>query len=318
MMKFRFFLPVVVLLFVVPSLFAQTKVGTAGEQFLKIGVSARVAGMGEAFVAIADDPSAIFYNPAGLSKLKRIEVLANHTALPAEIKYDFAGLVYPLPGFGGVLGAHGMALWMDDMEETEPLAAGDHWTGRYFTTKIYAGGLTYARDLTDKFSIGITVRYIEDRLADYKEDWLDEKANGLGGDVGTLYDTHFKSFKVGMSITNFGPDMKFIKESYPLPMNFKVGISFQPIYTTDHRLLIDMEGAHPNDNEERAIVGGEYTFRDLFSVRGGFKINYDTERFSVGTGFKVPAGPVKIKVDYAYTDWHYLSSMQRFSLGFLF
>lgn len=293
------------------SALGQSKVGTAGEQFLKVGVSARAMGMAEAFVAVANDASALFYNPAGLARLSEMEFLATHTRFPAGINHEFAGFVYPVSKSAGTWGISFIALTMDDMMRTVPLAAGDHWDGTYFSASSYAGGITYSRSLTTKFSTGVTLKLIRDALDD-------RHSTGIAGDVGTLYDLGFRKTRVGMAITNFGPDMKFIKESFPLPMNFKFGVSMVPYETRLHRVTLDLEGSHPNDNEERAIFGGEYAFRNMFFLRAGRKIKYDTETWSLGAGFAIPTRWARVEADYSYTDEGWLQQAHRGTLRLVF
>lgn len=289
-------------------LYGQSKVGTAGAQFLEIAPSARVAGMGEAFVAIADDASALFYNPAGLAWLPKNELLANGTQYPADINLYYAGFVRPIPKYG-VLGGSFTALGMDDMPVTTPFYPDS--TGEYFTCAEYALQLTYSRMLTERFATGVTIRYIQSYLEE-------EGASGIAGDVGTLYDTRFKTIKMGMSISNFGPDLTYLKESFPLPMNFKVGLSFAPIYDEKNLLVMCIEGQHPNHNVEQAAIGGEYSYRNTFFVRAGYKIKYDAETWSAGVGFKIPVGPREIKLDAAYTDFGFLNDIKRISFGMAF
>jgi hypothetical protein len=293
------------------SVLGQSKVGTAGEQFLKVGVSARAMGMGEAFVAVANDASALFYNPGGVARLSHRELLATHTQLPAGIYHEFAGFVYPVSKSAGTWGVSFVALTMDDMKRTVPLAAGDHWDGPWFSAASYAGGITYSRSLTHKFSAGVTLKMIRDALDD-------KRTMGIGGDIGTLYDLGSRKTQVGMAITNFGPDMKFIKESFPLPMDFKVGFSMVPYETKLHRVTVDLEGSHPNDNEERAILGAEYAFRDLFFLRAGRKIKYDTEHWSLGVGIALPTRWVRAELNYSYTDWGWLTQVHRGTLRLVF
>lgn len=296
-------------LFLPSLLFAQSKVGTAGMQFLKIGSSARAVGMGEAFVAVANDGASLFYNPAGAAWLDKPAILFSYTVLPAGIKHNFLSLIYPRGG--GVWGLSSVALTTDDMERMVPYAPDDHWDGTYFSCSDYSLALSHSRKLTDRFSTGVTIKYIRERLEN-------EKVSGVGFDIGTFYDTEFKTIKMGMCLSNFGPDLKYFTETFPLPMNFKVGFSITPMNSQKHHLVVDLEGQHPNDNEERAIIGAEYTFNKLLSLRIGYKINYNTERYSIGTGLNLPLGGRQLRFNYAYTDWHYLTRMQRFSLEFVF
>jgi hypothetical protein len=83
---------------------AQAKVGTTGCQFLELGVSARSMGMADAFTAVANDVSAVYYNPAGLTSLWGREAMATYISLPADINYGFLAIGFPLESVGGVLG----------------------------------------------------------------------------------------------------------------------------------------------------------------------------------------------------------------------
>ena len=304
---------VLVLLCLPISVLGQSKVGTAGMVFLDIAPSARVAGMGGAFVAIANDASALYYNPAGVAWLNSKQFVATHTNYPADIKHDYLAYVHPISPLMGVIGISATVLWMDDMKVMSTTRAGTegNWTGEYFTYTDYVGQITYSKKLTEKFSTGINLKVIRS-FAELEE------LMTIAGDVGTLYDTQYKSLKIGMCISNFGPDLKYIRESFPLPMNFKVGISAVPYHEPPHRLIVDFEGSHPNHNEEQAMLGGEYSFSDLFFLRAGYKFNYDAETWAAGAGFKFKVSSIGLNLDYGYTDFGFLTQMHRVSLGMSF
>jgi len=121
-----------------------------------------------------------------------------------------------------------------------------------------------------------------------------------------------------MVISNFGPDMRFIKEEYPLPINFKFGGAINFIESEYHRATLSMEGSHPSDNLEKYSTGIEYTFRDMFSLRMGQKFQLDAGGFSAGAGVLLPISDWNIRMDYAYFDFGVLESVHRFTLGMSF
>jgi hypothetical protein len=304
----------VVLLLALPiSGFGQSKVGTAGMTFLDIAPSARAAGMGGAFVAIANDASALYYNPAGAAWLQGKEIVASHTAYVADISHEYLAYAHPISPIIGVLGFSATMLWMDEMKVMVPTRGGanGNWTGEYFTYTDYAAQATYAKKLTEKFSTGVNLKFI----SSFAED---EQVTSIAGDVGTLYDTRYKSLKIGMCIANFGPDLKYIKESFPLPMVFRVGVSATPYDSPPHKLVVDAEGSHPNHNEEQAIVGGEYSFNDVLFLRAGHKFNYDAETWSAGAGFKFKVGNTGLTLDYGFSDYTHLTQLHRATLGIRF
>ncbi|MCX6830560.1 MAG: PorV/PorQ family protein, partial [candidate division Zixibacteria bacterium] len=240
-----------VLLLLPGVLLGQAKVGTAGAQFLKLGVGARANGMGDAFVAVSNDATAMYYNPAGLTQLYDREVIFTHVDYPAEISYEFVGLAYPLYRVGGVLGFGFYMLNGGSFDETTheyPLG-----TGRTFGAREYAATMSYGRNLTDRFSVGLTLKFIDEL---YEE----ERSSGWAADVGTNYDTGFRNFKISMVITNFGPDMTFVREGYPLPINFKFGGAINVLDGAKHKGVFALEAMHPSDNLEKYNAGFEYGY----------------------------------------------------------
>lgn len=308
-MRVRIYLLFLVLLLLPGVLYGQAKVATAGAQFLEIGVSARAVGMGEAFVAIADDATAIYYNPAGLTQLYEKEVVFTHIDYAADINFEFGGFAYPLWSIGGVLGIGVYMLDAGDIDETtyeHPTG-----TGRIFGAKEYAMSLSYARSLTDHFSVGVTAKLIDQLYEDLR-------ATGWAFDVGTTYDTGFRGFRISMMISNFGPDMTFITEGHPLPINFKFGGSINVLESDLHRATFALEGSHPSDNLEKYSGGIEYTFKDMFSLRMGQKFQVDAGGFSAGAGVLLPVSDWRIRLDYGYFDFGELESVHRFTMGFSF
>jgi len=290
-------------------LHAQAKVGTTGAQFLELGVSARSMGMAEAFVAVADDISSVYYNPAGLTYLYTKEASFTYISLPADVSYGFAGLGLPLESIGGILGIGMYGLFSGDMDVTDPNRIP---TGQTFSWNDVALSVSYGRYLTDRFSIGLSVKYIGEFSHDYS-------ANGWSADVGTLYNTGFRGFKIGMAITNFGPDMKFIRNAYPLPINFKFGGSINVIEGLDHMLVFAAEGSHPSDNLEKYNSGLEYIFQDRFMLRTGWRFNYDVDGFVAGGGILLPFGEDReLRFDYAFQDFGVLTEVHRFTMSIAF
>ncbi|MEK9138258.1 MAG: PorV/PorQ family protein, partial [Bacteroidota bacterium] len=180
----------------VPNLGGQ-RTGISAFQFLKLGVGARGVAMGESFVAVANDVSALYWNPAGLTQFKEDQAMASHTEYVVDIKHDFFGIVYHITDQDAV-GASFSSLYMKDMEittEAQPFG-----TGRYFTFGDIAVGLTYSKRMTDQFSFGATVKYVEETL-----DVL--KMRSVMVDLGTFYWTGLGSTRFAVVISNFGADV---------------------------------------------------------------------------------------------------------------
>jgi hypothetical protein len=291
-------------------LFGQAKVGTAGAKFLDIGISARAVGMAEAYSAIANDVSAVYYNPAGLTQMFSREIMFTHINYPAGINFEFAAFAIPVEALAGVLGVGIYNLNTGDIPLTT--YGYPNGTGEYFAASDLAVTVSYARSLTEHFSLGGTFKYVG-------EYYDNESSHGWAADVGTLYDTGYRGFRIAMSIVNFGPDMKMVQQNYPLPINFKFGSSFNFIENPDHLAVFALEGAHPSDNLEQYNAGIEYWYLDKFSVRVGNRFNYDSDGFTAGAGIKWPLGEnSELRVDYGYQDFGFLREIHRFSLAMAF
>lgn len=309
MRKLLFGMVILILLVSPEWAWGQAKVGTAGAQFLELGVSARAIGMGDAFLSICNDASAVYYNPAGLTQLMDRQALFTHVSYPADINYEFVALAYPTPSFGGVWGLSFTMVNAGDMPFNQ-YRQGLHPTQTY-SAKEYALGLSYARNLTDRFMVGGTLKIID-------EFYDTERATGWAADMGTLYDTGFKGFRIGMMISNFGPDLTFIKESHPLPMNFKFGGVIDLLRREDHTAVLAAEGSHPNDNMEKFNAGVEYWYRDMFSLRLGNHFEYDAGGISAGGGMRLSVSDRELSFDYGYHDMGHLDVTHRFSVGIVF
>ena len=294
------------------SAYGQAKVGTTGAQFLELEVSSRAMGMGGAFTAVSDDISAVYYNPAGLTALYGREAAFTYIAMPADVGYGFGAIGLPLESIGGFLGISAYALSSGQIVERTWERGTLEGTGRTFGYNDFALGVSYGRYLTDRFSVGFTVKFVRESTHEYS-------TTGWSADVGTMYDTGFRGFKIGMVITNFGPDLKFIQNSYPLPINFKFGGSINVLDGVDHVVTFAAEGSHPSDNLEKYNSGLEYTYRNMVSLRVGGRFNYDIDGFTAGGGIKLPFGEDReIRVDYAFQDYGILTEVHRFTLAMAF
>ena len=308
-MYLRSFLILVMTVCFAGSLLAQegNKGGRAGAQYLKIGVAAQAAAMGEAYVAVGNDVSACFYNPSGLTKLKASQAMFSNISWPADISYNFVALALPVQSLGGAIAVQAAALSTDDMIVRTPLRP--EGTGQTFRAADYYVGLSYARDLTDHFTFGVTVKGLMEQAYGIS-------ATGWAVDLASMYYTGFESFRFGWNLSNFGPDMKFIDEAYALPVLITFGVAAEVFDNDFHRLTLAAQANRPNDNAERGSIGAEYCLRDILSLRIGYKINYDVEKLSLGAGVKVDLEPLgKIWFDYAYSDLTFLLRAHRITVG---
>jgi len=284
------------------------KVGTFDGQFLKIPIGARATAMGGSFVAVADDASAVFWNPAGIARFSGNIVAVHHVEWVADINLTQGTYIFHLGFLPGMLAINARSLYMSNMDRTTVYHPdGD---GTKFDAGYSSFGLTYARSLTDKFSLGVTASLIHAGLDDLS-------SNAMSFDIGTLYDTGFRSLKVGMEIANMGTELSYIDNARAskLPILFRVGASMDLMQRADNRVMITGEFSHPPDNKERLNAGAEYAFKNFFFLRGGYNFGYDIESFSAGAGINFPTSlSSETHFDYSYTDLSDLSGAHRFSL----
>lgn len=286
------------------------KVGTIGGQFLKIGVGARATGMGSAFVSVANDASAIYWNPAGVARLQKNIISLNHTAWIADVSMTQAAYIFHVGFFPGTFAVNARSLYMDAQPVRTVFRPDGE--GKTFDNGDVAFGVTYARSLTDKFSVGLSANYVQSTLATYK-------SSAYVFDFGTLYDTGYRSLKIGMSIQNLGSDMTFIDDTVKMPAVFRVGMSMNLYEDANNRILSAAEFSHPPDNNERANWGIEYGFKEFFFVRAGYLFRYDLERYTAGVGFKIPSSlNSEATADYSYTSLKDLGGIHRVSIDFRF
>jgi opacity protein-like surface antigen len=311
-----------------------SRVGTVGAQFLKIGMGARYVAMGEASIACVNDAYAMYWNPAALTEITGSNLSLTNVDWILDVQLNHASFGKSLDPYSA-FGVSITALTMGNMEITtveEP-----EGTGETFTSSSYALTLGYARRLTDRFSAGVSGKYIWEGISE-------ERASGFAFDFGTLFYTGFRSLRIGMNISNLGPELKLegpeldtyhnpqpgnpnyddvqaklAVDPYDLPLTFRVGVAYDLVDSPESRFTVTAEAKHPSDNVQQASLGGEYQWKEMFSLRGGYKLNYEEEGLTLGGGVKVNVGKnTEMDISYAWADFSHLSSVHRFSLGFDF
>ncbi len=314
------------------------KTGTTAAKFLSIGPGSRAIAMGGAYSSMVDDATAMYWNPAGLARLKNIEIFINHTNWIADIYYDYIGLVIPMRHLGN-FGVNLTYVSIGEMDVTMQ-SSDDEFTGETFNSRQFALAVSYGLNLTDRFSIGFNGKYISEGI------W-NSKARGAAIDVGTLFDTPF-GFRLGASIANFGPKMKMsgvdltvLADAYPeiegnngqinalldtdsfdLPMILRVGVSDDVTFGSS-RLTWSVDANSPNDNTNYLNAGFELgLLNEMVFFRGGSKaigMNDREEEHTLGGGIQYPMTyGGKFCVDYAYESMVHLGNIHKFSLRLYF
>ena len=316
-----------------------TKTGTTAAQFLKIGVDARASAMGNAFTAMKGDLSSMYWNPAGLTSIGRMETMFMNSSWLAGIQFTHAAFAINLNA-AGVIGFSLTSLSVpEDMVRTVERPNG---TGEYFDAGDLAMNFTYARKLTDQFSIGGNIKYIRQNI------WH-ASASSVAADLGALFVTPFNGIRLGASLSNYGSEMQmtgrdqkfsidpdpnnggnvefvnamYETDKFPLPLLFRVGLSGEIIESEKMRLSFAVDALHPNDNVEWVNAGLEYAVAETFFLRSGVTTLFreDSEEgltFGGGVHYRIGGSTTQIKLDYSYSAFGRLKNVQRLSLGIRF
>lgn len=317
---------------------AQAKVGTSSSPFLGISIGARAAAMGGAFVAVANDASALYWNPGGISRLEKSQVLVSHTQWLVDTDFNWAGIVLNVGG-GNALGLS--VTQLDYGEEDVIDELNQEGTGARWSASDLAVAVSYARTMTDRFSIGGSFKYIEQKI------W-NERATAVAFDVGLVFVTQFNELRLGMSISNFGSDLKYAgkdllkridtdpdnsgnnetivaalkTDEWPLPLFFRVGVAYDLLRAARTKVTLAADALRPSDNTGVLNVGTEVAIHDLLFLRGGYKSLFrddSEEGLTLGAGLKYNLGAAGIvSLDFAYADFGLLDKVQIYSLGFNF
>lgn len=325
------FFTLVIILLTADMTWAISKSGTSAAQFLKIGIGPRATALAGSFSGLADDATALYWNPAGIAWIGQRSFLATHTEWFADINHEFAGLVIPLSA-SSVLGASFTALSTPDMEQTtidQP-----DGTGIFFDVQDIAVGLAFARRMTERFSFGVNVKFIQQKL-------FNETASTMAVDLGGMLHTGFNGLRLGIAMNNFGGKLRLDgrdlivsyqnnpanleTQSWPLPINFRIGLAMDIIgaqegfFTNEsQRLTMLVDGNNVNDAPETLSFGVEYGWNENFFLRGGYRLNHDLESFSGGLGFHFPVQRWMIQADYSLSAMGDLGYINRIGLGFQF
>ena len=308
------------------------KVGQTGLQFLKADVSPRASAMGGAYTLIGTDATAMFSNPAGMAlSEKNLDVYAGQIQWIADINYNALAIMKDVGNFGTIGFSVLSADYGDDIMGTVVSAneAGFEDTG-LLQLSAYAAGISYARSLTNKFSIGGQIRYASQHLSE--NEFLPEseaadttvrenEVSGLTLDFGTVFYPGFKSFRFGMSIRNFAGDYVYEEENFSLPLTLTIGVAMNVMdLFGDHNspLTVSIDAVHPRDYTERIHIGAEYVLADMLALRGGYKFNYDEEGLTFGVGFKQSLGGGALRLDYSYSEFGVFGMVNRLAAGFSF
>lgn len=317
------------------------KLAQTGMKFLNVSLDARISAFGDAATSLENNSSSMFYNPAGMARFEGIaDVSLGTTKFIADINYYNASVAFA--PFGGDYGVFGLNFVSVDYGDFYGTVRADNEQGFLdigtFSPTAIAFGLGYAKALSEKFAIGGNVKYVRQSLGTSVVSNLvidpvtnsyaggttqDNKLDVLAFDFGVIYKTGFKSLNIGMSIRNFSREVKYKEEGFQLPLIFQIGTSFNfsdllELDKNEHSILFTADANHPRDYPEQILLGIEYTFMNLISLRGGYSTPNDERDITAGVGLKQNIEGLNLGVDYSYTNFGVFKSVHRITINFAY
>jgi hypothetical protein len=303
--------------------YGDSRTATTGWQFLKVVPDARSAGMGESFLAVTNDLSALYWNAAGLTQLdsSKWHAMAAHTAYPADINQYFGAVAYRLNSntlFGTSLqyfDAGSMPV------TTEFLPQGN---GLTFRPVSMALGASWAQVLTDAFSFGLTLKYIREDIATIHN-------QNILFDLGFRYDIGIARTRFAVGLSNFGfnttprgeiayysifdTTVAVSSEEVGVPTVFRLGFAWDALQTDRHLLTASAQLNHPTDNNETYALGVEYAWKELLFVRSGYQFANDLTAWpAFGFGIQLQRHFGLVRLDYGFQVMNRLGPVNRIGI----
>lgn len=314
-----------------------TKEATAAFNWLKLETGIRAVGMAGAQVAAGVGVEAVPYNPASIAMIKRSDAYISKTSL-----YN-VGISHHILGFGSKITPSdyisGHLLYLDSGLMEETTTEESNGTGGFYRVYDFAFSVSYARRMTDRLNLGMTIKYCRETYTNFSVG-----AQTVAVDIGSIFDTGLWGIVLGMSVTNFGSEIQYhgesleiskdpitdepiqsVTKSWPIPLTFRMGIKTDVVgkdsyYVKNpiHRLTFALDGVDPVDNLLMGNLGLEYSWSELAFVRTGYHLNHDTAGLAFGAGLKLKLSPIILNLDYAFVDYGELSFTHQFGMNFKF
>jgi hypothetical protein len=273
-------------------------VGEAGAQFLKIGTGAKAQAMAGAFVALADDASAVYWNPAGLARQTDASVMATYGMWFEDMGHHSFAVTLPAGG------AHWGALICYSPSGDIPKVDADLAEVGEYDAYDMSGAVAYAGRLGDAMAFGLSAKLIQSKIEE-------ESATAFAGDAGIIYDVaQLGGLSVGAAVQNVGTGLKFVSDEDPLPLTVRAGLAY-----TGGAVTVAADVSRPSDNDVSVHAGAEYVVANVLALRAGFLTRPEMESaltFGLGLSWQ------RLDVAYGYVpfeeieDTHHVSVALRF------
>lgn len=317
----------------------KSRTGTAGAQELLIPVGARGIAMGNANISVAKGVDAIFWNPAGIARSEvNSELMVSHMSYFGDIDLNYGALSVNAGDFGSLAFSLKTLSFGDIPVTTETYPDG---TGELYSPTYVTLGLSYAKMLNDRISVGATFNIISESI-------MSTSASGFGLNAGVQYSgLIIPELKLGIALKNVGPSMQYDGSNllrvataqgsdrpaqyykveaaqFDLPSTIEIGLAYEKKFGTMHSISLVTNFQNNNYQADEYKVGAEYGFDNLIFLRGGYisspnsDVNEYLYDYSFGAGVNYDLGSIIVTIDYAYRHLKFMDANNIFTvkLGF--
>ncbi len=276
-----------------------------GAIFLTQPTGARPAAMAGAFIAVADDVNTVFWNPAGIVRVLRTELMAVHTEFIQGFRDEYFAFCMPL-STQDALGINCFFSYIDSLEKTTFVSADSSVFGAY---DAYLS-LAWSHAFNKYYTAGVSLKGIYQVIDTYS-------AWSMACDLGFLMTGLVPNLTAGITIKNLGKPIKFIEKSSLLPMTAEAGAAYRLFNNT---LLVSLAVCIPFQQEIVFKAGAEYNLEEIIFFRAGYKYSQFGNDLGPLSGLSCGLGAdiSEYKVSYAYAPYSDLGDTHRISLTFPF
>lgn len=340
----RIFFILILFGMIVPDIYGgDDKTGEAGFMFLKVPMGARETAMGLTGLTQSIGASAMYWNPAAISHAEGITATFSHLQHFAGIQSNYAALAIPV-GDVGTFAVNLNYLSFGEIEITT--VDRPNGTGVFFTPSDMAFGVGYSKQVTDRVSAGVVMKYIYSKI-----DLV--TAGAFAFDFGFIYNTGYRGLKLGFVMSNIGPQAKYEgdgltrniafnqwgtensaflnygSEPFELPASVNMGLSMDVFRSEQNALIMNIEQNVNNFQANRTNFGFEYGFKEMVFLRGGYTSAFNKKADYTSTGgmggLTLGAGlnykftdRFGVGVDYGYMNMGELDPGHRITVHFQF
>lgn len=289
------------------------KYGTTGFAILELPLALRAAGRGDTRVLGVDGADAAFVNPAslGFEAGRATAISVGTTNYLVDTRLSSTAVSHHF-GNAGAVAVSVASLDYGDMARTTSGAAG---SGRFtqdgtFSANALVGGVSYARQMTDRFAFGATVKYVREAIDTYA-------ASNVVFDLGMRFQTPLSGLRIGGTVQNFGREAKYVGNTFKMPASVRLGASYDALPASSRlgRVTTQAEFHHPNNGPEELRMAAEIAPVRALTLRAGYGVTIgsgsvsalSTEGLSLGASFD--GFDDRIGLDLAYTSFADLKSV---------